>query len=379
VLRPAFVENDERFYYTLVDQLRMGHGYTLRGSDLLAEAWVPKSMYDSAVFFHPPAGIFLFLLVSEFYSSLLHGIEMAQLFCFAAFAISMQLSAELLGLVNNRFGKIFFPALVLFTPILAHTNTKIWLENPRSAYFSLALLFGLLFAREQKKIWAAMLILFSLASTLTRVEGVFPLFFVLFFCWSTTVRKTALAAKFFGMVIAVNAAAAGAWLYYSEALKYGLGRPSAELIVMNQFVRQTVEIPISVFALNFLRVNSTILPSAIVLLLCWKLNRSEIEKTNFRLAGILGLWIAATAALYMILGSIGYSKVLRYFLLTLPPAMLFFALALQSAARLRSNPRLKLCGSACLVLLIAAFSLEVSQGVRVLFLFPDSADFGPWL
>src|SRR5262249_55098996 len=56
-------EGDEIIFASLAQQLLEGKGYTLRGHPLLTAGRISAANYDHALFFHPPAGIGLFLLL----------------------------------------------------------------------------------------------------------------------------------------------------------------------------------------------------------------------------------------------------------------------------------------------------------------------------
>ena|SRR5579862_1241408 len=48
----SFLENDEKIYTALVEQLDRGKGYTLRGHPILNEPWINHEQYDHPLFFH---------------------------------------------------------------------------------------------------------------------------------------------------------------------------------------------------------------------------------------------------------------------------------------------------------------------------------------
>src|SRR5512143_1937487 len=55
----ARLENDEKIYMALVDQLDRGLGYTLEGHPILGESWMVREMYEKRLVFHPPVGVIL--------------------------------------------------------------------------------------------------------------------------------------------------------------------------------------------------------------------------------------------------------------------------------------------------------------------------------
>src|SRR2546425_420963 len=55
-----FLENDEKIYIALVEQLDHKKGYTLHGHSILRESWINLQQYDHPLFFHPPGGLVFF-------------------------------------------------------------------------------------------------------------------------------------------------------------------------------------------------------------------------------------------------------------------------------------------------------------------------------
>src|SRR6266404_3699148 len=80
------LENDEKIYMALVDQLDRGRGYTLEGHSILGEPWMVREIYEQRLFFHPP-GVILFWAMHRIWPS--GGFGVAQLLCYAIFFWSM--------------------------------------------------------------------------------------------------------------------------------------------------------------------------------------------------------------------------------------------------------------------------------------------------
>ena len=58
-------EGDELVYRTLVQQLELGRGYTLKHTVLIGQGW-PEAQYGQDLFFHPPGGVALFWVLHLF-------------------------------------------------------------------------------------------------------------------------------------------------------------------------------------------------------------------------------------------------------------------------------------------------------------------------
>jgi hypothetical protein len=369
VLRPNFVENDEMVYTTLTQQLDSGHGYTLHGSALLDRNDVPKAEYDRPVFFHPPVSIFFFLLCGRVFKPFLHGLELAQLISFVTFFLAMISIAGELGFLDVLSLKLSFPLLVAFTPIYAHTNTKIWIDNPRLAFFVLALFFALRTRRTGKRSDIAALIIFSLASTMSKGDALFYLVIMLGWVWLLDRRRDLL--KVFVPVFILNFSAFFCWTIYADALHPG--RPVHQLIKENYFIRSvTTDVTSLQFIADYFGATPTLLPALFVLVAAVIFGGKEKGPG----AG-LAFWVFSSLALYTLLGILGYSRIPRYLLLSIPASLLLFAYAIKISAMIRQTGHVALAYFAEGILYLAC-AIEVAEGISLLVLAPDAPTFFPF-
>ncbi|MGZ6468774.1 MAG: hypothetical protein ACXWQJ_15850, partial [Bdellovibrionota bacterium] len=180
-----------------------------------------------------------------------------------------------------------------------------------------------------------------------------PFLYGLAFLFSNKSRTT---GRWLIWLFSANILAAGLWLWYSNALHYGPGRPSAELIAMNEFVRfVTIGISPMAFLASFFKVVSTALPA--ILLAGYSFFWRE---RKFGPRELLVLWVLMLCLFYFFLGCIGYSKVLRYLLLTTPATCLLFAYAVNEIQEclVQRSVIYSILGA----LLLAGFFLEAYQG-----------------
>src|SRR5271156_3887855 len=78
-----YLEDDERIYIALTEQLETGKGYTLQGNPILREPWISLEQYDRPLFQHPPGGIALFYLTHRVFGN--PGYALAQVLSFCIF------------------------------------------------------------------------------------------------------------------------------------------------------------------------------------------------------------------------------------------------------------------------------------------------------
>jgi hypothetical protein len=379
-------EGDELIYKALVEQLFHGHGYTLHGHPLIANDWIAKTQYDAPMFYHPPLAIYFFYGVAKAVGMRLWGLQLAQILSFALFySCGLYLTQAYVPKLSAS-AKVLVAAVLAFLPIYAHANMKVWIDNPRVAFFTLH--WALVTAAFQKKAWwlygAAALT--ALLATLCKIDGLLALPFAYAMAYTLVPKAGKGRALFFlSALLAANFAAAGLWLYVSEALKYGSGRPSAELLALNPFIRLvTVEMSSWQFLVDYFKEEATILPSFFMLLFC-QLGKQKEKKAKQRLFTIgprliLALWIMSHCAVYAILGCFGFSKVLRYIVMTTPAEALLFALALSDGAQIfqerkRWNQKRRWIFYSLSALMAAAVVMEITQGGTAVLLYART----PWL
>jgi hypothetical protein len=351
-------EHDERIYRALTEQTLNGKGNTLRGHPLLENGWVEKRMYDSPVFFHPPAGIWVFALASRLGGGTDQALQAAQLACFAVFYLGMLFVFLALLPKACLLVQLVFPPLVALTPILAHVGTKVWLENPRLAFFALTLAGAVAAAQKPVPSRLALLGLASLLLELTKIESVIALPFA--YALGASLGggrdyRRALAGLF-----ALNVLVAALWLWYSGAIHYGPGRPTEALLAANSFVRYvTLETSPARFLRIFLTLSATLVPS---LLMLFFLPGRKAPRA-------LILLVLSQCVFYVGLSAFGYSKMARYLVLAIPGSLLLFAFACDNLVRFlhAEKPGARRgVGFGLAAALAICFALECGQGVNVL-------------
>lgn len=370
-------EGDELIYKALVEQLALGHGYTLHGHPLLANNWVAQAQYDSPVFYHPPVAIYFFYGVVRAVGFRLYGLQLAQVLSFIIFYLCGWRLTEAYAPGLSRPSRALALSLLAFLPIYAHANMKVWIDNPRVAFFSLHWLLLTEAFRRPRSFWLyGAAALSSFLPVLCKIDGLmaYPFAYALAF---TLAKREKGKAYFLGALLAVNLGAAGLWLWFSEALKYGSGKPSAELLALNPFIRLvTIELSSWQFLLDYFKEEATILPC---LLLCffaqtWKRTKLWVSE------GILAAWILGHAAIYAILGLFGFSKVLRYIVMATPAEALLFAVALLETERIFHERKSMSRERRWLLytlggFVILAWGMEIYQGACAIWLHART----PWL
>jgi hypothetical protein len=349
-------ENDEMIFRALVESLHSGLGYTLRGHSLLSANFADIARtYDSPVFLHPPAGIFYFYLVTKVCGLTRWALRLAQPLAFAAYYLAGLKALDLCFPDLERGARFLAAPLLAFTPIYAHTNLKVWLENPRLAFFMIHFFCLALFLRAPTRAKGALAVFTSVLPVLTRVDSIAAYPFLYAFADSIFPRHR----RFYSALLAVNLLAVVSWLLYSQALQYGPGRPPAELLEHNQFLRFfALEFPSWLFAVHFFKLTASLLPALLALF-----GLSALGMSQARPRWMLALWALSQVALYVGLGFFGYMKLQRFLILALP-ASVFLAVAV-------ANDLLRAKKSAVVMALAAFLALgvltEVGEGVYVLF------------
>jgi hypothetical protein len=106
----------------------------------------------------------------------------------------------------------------------------------------------------------------------------------------------------------------------------------------------------------------TLIPALVLCAVQWR-NR-ELRKRGAALV----FWIAAVAGTHVVLGTLGYSKVLRYVILVTPATIVLFALgvgaAIQSVREGRWLAGGKIPTIAIVLLAAIGLGLEVAQGLK---------------
>ncbi len=370
----ARLENDEKIYMALVDQHDQGRGYTLEGHPILGELWMAREMYEQRLFFHPPGGILLFWAAHRIWPS--RGFGVAQLLCYAVFFWSMLGLAAAALRPLTRTAAVLTAGLSAFTPIMTHVAGRYWLDGPLLAFTvlaaavflhavlrrstPLACLAGVLFGSASLIKLTAVLVLPGLAALTLAVLPVSSLRAVFTKQHPGTLRR---CVAFLLIAAAVQLSwEIWQWRVAGSPFAAAAPTPVARLTQINSYMAYvTVWRKPWVYLELFPQVVWTLVPSLILLAFQW----SRRELRNKALA--LLVWIAAVVGAHVVLGAMGYPKLLRYVILATPATVLLFVLVtsgLIEAVRERQpvpgGPRM---AAALLVLAALGFGLEIAQGV----------------
>jgi hypothetical protein len=396
VFKGTHQEGDESIYITLVQQLDGGHGYTLRGSEILTEGMIDREQYDHPLFFHPPGGIVLDWL---FYKTIGDwGFAYVQLFSYTVFFASMMLLAVVLGLAESTLGLTLVAALSASNPIMAHVATRFWLDGPLLAFTTLGVavfLWATVRGRTRWVVVAGLLLGYASWIKITAflvAPGVVLLAWVLLARGPDPPEKTAaktpkkaasapatppspsradltrklllFALLWIGIAVIVQLPwEIWQWKAAGSPFPGWAGKPSQTLIDANRYVRYlTVVRSPWVYVTLTPRILWTWVPTALLVVLLWTQKRAR----GVTLA--LLVWLFAVVGFHVTVGTFGYSKVLRYIILVAPAGILLFSLLFVEAVRTIRNPQtgavIRPLAILLLCVCVAALCLEIAAGVQ---------------
>ncbi len=360
----ACLENDEKIFIALTEQLAAGKGYTLQGHPILQEPWISREQYDRPLFIHPPGGVALFWWSHEIAGDA--GYALAQVSSFALF----YWSSVLLGwLLLQPFDRIAVPTLALLaavTPIMAHVAGRFWLDGPLLGFSSAAAALFLLGALRGK------LLLVCLAGALLGVASLIKLtaFLVIpgvaALAWAIAKREQHRGLIRRGLLcVAIAGLIQLPWeLWQWQAVGSAwAGKPAGQLVRTNPYIHfVTVIRPPWVYLELLPQVLWTLVPSLVLWAMQWR--SREIRRRGAALV----CWIAVVCAAHVALGALGYGKLLRYVILVTPATIVLFALgvggAVQAIREGKWLPGGKALTIAILLLAAIGLGLEVTQGLR---------------
>jgi hypothetical protein len=150
------------------------------------------------------------------------------------------------------------------------------------------------------------------------------------------------------------------WREIGSPFPVWAGKPATRLVQNNQFVHfQTVVRSPWAYVQLLPQVVWTLIPSVLM----WVAARRARE--TWRVGAALLLWIVTVVAAHMVLGAMGYSKILRYIVLVSPATCLLFALTFSAAVRTFRQPRgMSTAAVLVTILAVAGFALEITQGLK---------------
>jgi 4-amino-4-deoxy-L-arabinose transferase-like glycosyltransferase len=336
--RAVHDEGDEVIYSALVEQLEAGRGYTLHGHPILSRGFVERSQYDTPLFYHPPGGVAFLWGFKKLFGPT--GLLVAQPFCFALFFWSViALASALLPRMAPLVLWLLAGSAAL-SPVVAHINTKLWIDNPR---LSLLTLSAALFAWSARRAsWRLNLLSAAAlgAAVFIKLDTAIGVLLIPALSWPALEALPGARQRL--TWIAPLALAAGAaitcWLSWRWAAYGGLalgapGKPSAALVATNAYIRAvTVErSPWFYFTATPLAFPTLFSSAALLALLAAA--RKPLRDAWLQL-GLLLLLLS----FYAFLGAQGYSKLLRYSAFTTLPILLLAATLLQGALFAKDAP-----------------------------------------
>jgi len=384
-----FLENDERIYLALVEQLEAGRGYTLQGHPIIDEPWIAREQYDHPLFYHPPGGVALFWLAHRTAGE--SGFALVQVSAFAVFFCSVMLlgwcafaeppphgggrRVAALGATGRSAALGALAVLAAGTPIMAHVTGRLWLDGPLLALSTAAAATFLLAARRNGTALAALAGVLLGWASLVKLTAVLVLPGAVALAWAVApaapdgerppgglLRRT--------MVFAAVAAAVQLpwelwqWAVVGSPFPTWAGRPVPWLVRNNAYVRYLTVVR-SPWAYTVLlpRVLWTLVPSLV--LLAGLRRNAGIAKRG---AALL-LWIAVVVGAHVALGAIGYAKLLRLVILVTPATVVLFGLAVGGAVDVLGErpPRRRAGWTLLLLLALAGLAAEGYQGMKTAF------------
>ena len=370
----ARLENDEKIYMALVDQLDRGLGYTLEGHPILGESWMVREMYEEKLFFHPPGGIILFWAVHRVWPS--RGFGVAQLLCYAIFFWSMLGLAAAALRPLTRTAAVLTATLSAFTPIMTHVAGRYWLDGPLLAFTVLAaavFLHAVLRRSTPLACLAGVLLGFASLIKLTAVLvlpglaaltlGVLPVS-----SWRAFFTKEHLGTLRRCIIFLLAAAVVQLpwevwqWIAAGSPFAAAAPKPMDRLTQINSYMAYVTVWRKPWIYLELLpQVVWTFVPSLVLLAFQW--SRHEIRNKALALLA----WIATVVGVHVALGAVGYPKLLRYVILATPATVLLFVLVtgglIEAVRERRPIPGGPSVAAALAVLATLGFGLEIAQGV----------------
>lgn len=368
-----FLENDENIYIALVEQLDRGKGYTLQGHPILRQSWINHEQYDQPLFFHPPGGLALFWLMHRIWPSA--GFAVVQVVSYGIFYWSMVAFAGLIFRPSVQLATVLTGVLAAFSPIMTHVVGRFWLDGPLLAFTTLAavvFLYGM--ARSSTAFICVAGVLLGYASlikataflVLPGLAAITPVF-VLASRDRNSLAERRRAAWHFILFLLVAFTVQLPWEIWQWAMfgtpfPYWAGKPAADLVLGNAYVYYlTIWRQPWVYLELLPQVLWTLVPSLLLLGLQWT-NRD----LRLKALGLL-TWIGTVVGTHIVLGFLGYSKLLRYVILITPASVMLFVLVTLGVIEgiWRNQP---LAGGrriaiAAVVLAATGMVFEITQGV----------------
>jgi len=369
-------EGDERIYAALLDQIRSGHGYSLQGHPILTQDWMIAEQYDTPLFYHPPAGLAWFALFTTLFGE--RGWEIAELATFAIFFLATVALARDVLPPYPPLTAWTVGALAAFTPIVAHVSMHRWLDGPQVAAVALA---AWLVARAMRRGGVGVAVVAGAAlgaACLVKLNAVLAVPGLVALAWvCADETATRVKVRVLALALAVAAVFVAPWLL-AELRVFGTifpawaGRPSSRLVAENPFIHQVTAVRTPWTYLRLLpQTVWTIAPALVGLAVTRPSGRSV------RVAAALAVWIVIVVGANVLLGALGYSKLLRYVVLTAPATVTLAGLAVtelsQAITGWGGRPGRRKVAYVAVAALAVGVLLEMAQGVQTMRVYPDRA------
>jgi len=356
-----FLEEDEKIYVALVEQLNAGKGYTLQGHPLLRE--LIGEQYGYELFFHPPGAVALFWVFQHVFGE--SGFALVQVFSYGVFFWSLMWLGSILIRPLDAVAAIALAILGSITPIMAFVAGRFWLDAPIIAFSTLAAALFLT-GVTRGRLWSigagGAVLGYAILIKLTSVLIVPAL---LMLAWALRPREAwrqyaIWAAVLVGVAFLVQVPwELWQWHVVGSPFPSWAGKPATRLVMTNKFVQfQTITRGPWAYVQLLPQVIWTLIPSFLMLA------ASRRVRDVGRVGAGLVCWIVAVVAAHMILGAMGYSKILRYVVLVTPATCILFALTFSATVESLRRARVTAGAVLLVTLAVAGLGLEVAQGLK---------------
>jgi 4-amino-4-deoxy-L-arabinose transferase-like glycosyltransferase len=361
-------EGDEFIYKTLVEQLDNGKGYTLQGSSLLEKGLIDRIQYDRTLFFHPPGGIALYWVFYKVFGDF--GFSLVQLFSYALFFWSMLFLAKSLNLTSSNVSLALVAGLSAFSPIMSHVTTKLWLDGPLLAFTPLAAAVYVWAIVHNRTRWVFIAGLILGYASLIKITAFLVVPGLILLCWFFLKPRKIKTCIQLGLLFLATALIVQLpwelwqWIKVGSPFPSWAGRPSESLVESNKYVYYLTVIR---SPWVYLKLTAIILWTSIPTLFLFILLWSNKSLRWLRLS--LMIWILTVLTFHIILGFLGYSKVLRYVILMTPALIILFSSLLDEAVcRFKHEGNSANTGILTIIICISllAYVMEILTGVNLL-------------
>ncbi len=325
-------EGDEVIYKTLVEQLDGGKGYTLQGSPLLEQLnKLEHHAYSRPLFFHPPGGIGLFWLFYWIFGP--WGYPLIQIFSYVLFFWSMMWLAKLLSL-SSGIGLVIVGALSAFSPIMAHVTAHYWLDGPLLGFSTLAAAVFLFAVSRENSLLACLSGMFFGLAGLIKLTAFLIIPGLALLAWTCKAPPKGKSFVYLCGCLVVPALLFQVpweiwqWIKLGAPFSALPDKPSETLIEKNKYIYHLTVVRSPWIYLTLTpRILWSLVPTVLLYgFLCDNRKIKELGQSFF-------LWMFSVLSFHIVLGFLGYSKVIRYVILITPASILLFSLLMDEAAR----------------------------------------------